>query len=117
MKDKQQYTLTQAQMGIYLECQDKGGDCYSLPYLYKFDHTLNPDRMCRAVETALKAHPTLFTVIEVRDDGIPVQHIETKPLSLSIEPLNGRAPLDIVKPFRLVGGRLFQVFLLEDEQH
>jgi len=53
MKDKQQYTLTQAQMGIYLECQDKGGDCYSLPYLYKFDHTLNPDRMCRAVETAL----------------------------------------------------------------
>jgi len=117
MKDKQQYTLTQAQMGIYLECQDKGGDCYSLPYLYKFDHTLNPDRMCRAVETALKAHPTLFTVIEVRDDGVPVQHIETEPLSLSIEPLNGRAPLDIVKPFRLVGGRLFQVFLLEDEQH
>ena len=62
--------LTQSQYGIYVECVNHVGEvCYNLPYLYKLDKQLDADRLCRAVETAVKAHPALFTRIELNDDG------------------------------------------------
>ena len=110
--------LTQSQMGVYLECIGKEGQlCYNLPYLYVFDHSLDSECFCRAVETALQAHPTVFTRLRLNDEGIPMQHIEEEPLTLTVERIEDRDFTRYVKPFQLVGGRLFNIHLLEDEEH
>jgi len=110
--------LTQSQMGVYLECVGKEGQlCYNIPYVYIFDHSLDRERFCRAVETALLAHPTLFTRLRLNDEGIPMQHIEEETLTLTVEKTEDRDFSRFVKPFQLVGGRLFNVRLLEDDEH
>lgn len=110
--------MTQSQMGVYLECVGKEGQlCYNIPYVYIFDHSLDRERFCRAVETALLVHPTLFTRLRLNDEGIPMQHIEEEPLTLTVEKTEDRDFSRFVKPFQLVGGRLFNVRLLEDDEH
>ena len=110
--------LSQSQMGIYLECMEKEGElCYNLPYLYAFDLSLDATRLCRAVETAIKAHPTLFTKLALNDEGTPVQYIDEEPLQLSIERLEDGDLMKYVKPFQLVGDRLFHIDLLQDDEH
>ena len=110
--------LTQSQMGIYLECMDKKGElAYNLPYLYVFDKSLDGERFCKAVEAAIKAHPTLFTRLKLNGDEIPVMYIEEEPLSLKVEQTDGTDFKEYVKPFNLIGERLFHVNILEDGEH
>jgi len=110
--------LSQSQMGIYLECLERQGElCYNLPYLYVFDLSLDAKRLCCAVEMAIKAHPTLFTKLALNDEGIPVQYICEEPLQLSIERLEDGDFMKYVKPFQIVGDRLFHVHLLQDDEH
>ena len=68
--------LSKTQYGIYVECVNHSGEiCYNLPYLHTLDPTLDADRLCRAIETTVKAHPTLFTRITLNDEGEPMQTI------------------------------------------
>jgi hypothetical protein len=54
--------LTKVQYGIYAECIAHQGEiCYNLPYLYILDGSLDEEKLKTAVETAVAAHPTLFT--------------------------------------------------------
>ena len=69
---KQIAPLTKIQYGIYAESASHLGEiCYNLPYLYTLDKSLDVERLCRAVETAVKARPTLFTRIFLNDEGEP----------------------------------------------
>ena len=131
--------LTQSQLGVYLQCIGREGTpCYNIPCLYVLEkktntngRVLDGERFCRAVETAIMAHPTLFTRLSLNDEGIPMQHIEMEDLKLHIEPLKSdRNVPDIgqpgnherytlfaryLKPFRLLEDRLFHVHILEDD--
>ena len=70
-------TLSKVQYGLYVECVAHQGEaCYNLPYLYVLDGTLDGDKLCRAIETAVAAHPTLFTRIELNKEGDPLQTID-----------------------------------------
>ena len=61
---KIQSPLSKVQFGIYVECVNHTGEiCYNLPYLYVLDKSLDEDRLCKAIEQAVKSHPTLFTRI------------------------------------------------------
>ena len=80
--------LTKSQLGIYIECMNHLDEpYYNLPYLYILDKSLDGMRLCQAVETAVKAHPTLFTRIIQDEDGEPKQTIdmENEEWTLSIE--------------------------------
>jgi hypothetical protein len=62
--------LSKVQYGIYAECVGHAGEiCYNLPYLYILDKSLDEERLRCAVEETVKAHPTLFTRIELNDEG------------------------------------------------
>ena len=64
--------LTKTQYGLYVECVNHSGEaCYNIPYCYTLDGNLNGERLRQAIEAAVKAHPTLFTRIELSDDGEP----------------------------------------------
>ena len=74
---KRSAPLSKPQFGIYVECASHTGEpCYNLPYIYVLDRSLDGERLLAAIETAFKAHPTLFTRIEMGDDGEPVQTLD-----------------------------------------
>ena len=119
---KQTAPLSKPQFGIYVECASHTGEaCYNLPYIYVLDRSLDSERLLTAIETAFKAHPTLFTRIEMGEDGEPLQtlDIENEQWSLGIEDITDieQEKSRLVVPFDINGGRLFHVRLLRDQHH
>ena len=113
--------LSKVQYGIYAECvgqEDK--PCYNTPYFYILDGSLDAARLCKAVETTVATHPTLFTRIELDSEGEPlqtIQHDET--FSLHVEEVTDIEAVkpQLIVPFRIVGDRLFHIRLFRDSQH
>ena len=113
--------LTIVQYGIYAECIAHQGEvCYNLPYLYVLDGSLDEEKLKTAVETAVAAHPTLFTRIELNEQGDPVQTIDdSETFSLQVEQI---VDIEVEKqrlvvPFDIYNDRLFHIRLLKDTAH
>ncbi len=119
MKDmKNVVPLTKTQYGIYAECAGHTGEiCYNLPYLYTLDASLDAERICQAVETTVKAHPTLFTRIVMSDEGDPMQTIDADPTwTIRVEDVDDidAVKQSLVEPFSLTDDQLFRIRLLRD---
>ena len=82
--------LSKVQYGLYVECVAHQGEaCYNLPSLYVLDGSLEEDKLKTAIETAVAAHPTLFTRIELNEQGDPLQTIDdTETFRLDIETID-----------------------------
>ena len=126
--------LSKVQYGLYVECVAHLGEpCYNLPYLYVLDGTLDGDKLCRAIETAVAAHPTLFTRIELNNEGDPLQTIDdSETFTLSVEEGRLKDPgvgsqeseggwtfngQPLITPFDIYKDRLFHIRLLKDAEH
>jgi len=123
--------LSKVQFGLYVECVAHQGEaCYNLPYLYVLDGTLDEEKLKGAIETAVAAHPTLFTRIELNSDGDPLQTIDnSETFHLEVEPvenlnLEGKSFNDqlatlnyLIVPFDIYNDRLFHIRLLKDAEH
>ena len=119
---KQSAPLLKSQYGIYAECVSHENEVfYNLPFLYVFDGSLDADRLCRAIETTVKAHPTFFTRIGVTDDGEPYQSVdmEKEEFSLTVEQVTDleAEKQKFIEPFKLYGGRLFHTKVMRDAEH
>ena len=113
--------LTKTQYGLYAESVAHQAEaCYDIPYIYTFDGSLDEGQLCKAIEAAVAAHPTLFTRIEQNGDGDPIQVIDdTEKSRLKVETIAdiGAAKAQFVQPFNIVGDRLFRIRLLRDRDH
>jgi amino acid adenylation domain-containing protein/thioester reductase-like protein len=115
--------LLKTQYGLYVECMNhQGEEYYNIPYLYTFDGSLNGERLAKAIEEAVKAHPTLFTRIELGSDGEPVQTIDDAEVSdFKIQFSNctdiETEKVNFIEPFNIVGDRLFRLRLMKDSEH
>ena len=113
--------LSKVQYGIYAECVAHIGEaCYNLPYLYVLDGSLDAERLRLAIEAAVKAHPTLFTHIELREDGESQQTIDdSETFSLAVEEVDDIEAVkkELIQPFNLYQDRLFHIRLLHDSEH
>ena len=115
--------LTKTQYGLYVECMEHQGEaCYNIPYLYTLDGSLDEQRLCQAIEAAVTAHPTLFTRIELGDDGEPRQTIDESEIPGFKVQVSSCADIeaeksDFVQPFHIVGDRLFRLRMLKDGEH
>ena len=118
--------LSKVQYGLYVECVAHQGEaCYNLPYLYVLDGTLDEEKLRKAIETAVAAHPTLFTRIELNEQGDPLQTIDdTETFTLNIE--NGTLNIEnggtfngqpLIVPFDIYKDSLFHIRLLKDAEH
>ena len=119
---KRSAPLTKSQFGIYVDCVGHAGEpYYNLPFIHTIDRSLDGERLLAAIETAFKAHPTLFTRIELNDDGEPIQTIdmENEPWTLAIEDVTDieQEKARFMQPFDLNGGRLFNINLKRDSEH
>ena len=117
--------LSKVQYGLYVECVAHQGEaCYNLPYLYVLDGTLDEEKLKKAIETAVAAHPTLFTRIELNEQGDPLQTIddsETFTLNIEDGTLNIKSATfndePLIVPFDIYKDRLFHIRLLKDAEH
>jgi amino acid adenylation domain-containing protein len=114
--------LSQSQLGIYAECVHHENEVfYNLPFLYVFDGSIDADRLCRAIEATVQAHPVFFTRIELSDEGEPLQTIdlEKEEFSLSVEQVTDleAEKQKFIEPFQLHGGRLFHTKVMRDAEH
>ena len=113
--------LTKVQLGLYVECVAHIGEVYyNLPHLYILDRSLDEERLRRAIEATVAAHPTLFTRLELDAEGNPMQTIDdTETFTLDVEDVADieaeKARLTV--PFNLYGDRLFHIRLMRDENH
>ncbi len=114
--------LTRVQYELYAECVTHPGESlYNLPYLYTLDGNLDGQRLRDAIVTAVNAHPTLFTRIELDADGEPLQCVDRdneqwEPDIEEIADIEAVKPTLIV-PFDIIGGRLFHIRLFHDSEH
>jgi len=115
--------LSKTQYGLYVECMNHRGEiCYNLPYFYTFDGSLDGERLAKAIEEAIKAHPTIFTRIELGGDGEPVQTIDDAEVPGFKLQVSNCADIEaekatFIEPFNIVGDRLFRFRLLKDSEH
>ena len=113
--------LSKSQYGIYAECVGPADEPrYNIPYLYTIDGSLDAGRLCRAIETAVKAHPTLFTRIVVNNDGEPMQCIDdSETFEIGIEHVENieQEKEKFIRPFDIYNDRLFRIRLLRDDGH
>ena len=119
---KQSAPLSKSQLGVYAECvQHENEVFYNLPFLYVFDGSIDADRLCRAIEATVQAHPVFFTRIELSDEGEPIQTIdlEKEEFSLSVEQVTDieAEKRKFIEPFKLYGGRLFHTKVMRDAEH
>ena len=115
--------LSQSQSGIYAECvQHENEVFYNLPFLFVFDGSIDADRLCRAIEATIQAHPVFFTRIELSDEGEPLQTIDTDEVSSFRFQVSNFTDLEaekkkFIEPFQLHGGRLFHTKVMRDAEH
>ena len=103
------YPLTQTQMGILVETLTHPDTViYNIPSLYKLADSVDTDKLARAVETAIQAHPYLKATLFMteaqeyrakRNDAVaPLVEIVRVPT----------LPKDMVKPFDLLSEPLYR---------
>ena len=114
--------LSKSQYGIYAECVSHENEIfYNLPFLFVLDGSLDADRLCRAIETTIKAHPTFFTRIGVTGDGEPFQSVDMgkEDFSLTVEQVTDleAEKQKFIEPFNLYDGRLFHTKVMRDADH
>ena len=113
--------LSKNQYGVYVECMQHTGEVYyNLPFLYVLDSSLDEKKLKTAIEAAVAAHPTLFTRIELNEQGEPVQSIDdSETFSLEVEHITDieTEKKGLITPFDLYKDRLFHIRLLKDSQH
>ena len=113
--------LSKTQYGLYAECVAHQGEAYyNIPYLYTLDGSLDEERLRKAIEAAVAAHPTLFTRIELTELGDPMQVIDdSETFTLTVEDVSDieAAKASFIQPFDLYKDRLFRIRLLHDAEH
>ena len=120
---KQSAPLSKSQLGVYAECvQHENEVFYNLPFLYVFDGSIDADRLCRAIEATVQAHPVFFTRIELSEEGEPLQTIDTDEVSGFRFQVSDFTDLEtekreFIQPFKLYGGRLFHTKVMRDAEH
>jgi NRPS condensation-like uncharacterized protein len=81
---------------------------------------MDEEKLKVAVEGVVAAHPTLFTRIELNEQGEPVQTIDdSETFSLEVEHITDieAEKKGMVKAFDIYHDRLFRIRLLKDSQH
>ena len=108
------YPLTETQNGILVECvSNPSSTVYNIPYLFRLSEKIDLNRLKKAVETVINAHPYTKIKLFIDDDGgIRVCRDDLKaPVVELIE--TDKLPENLVTPFELIGGRLYRVKLFK----
>ena len=110
-----------SQLGIFAQSMEHRGEIYyNIPYLYTLDSKIDVDRLKKAVETAIKAHPYLLGRVSLNDEGDPVITVDDEATIevpvLHIDDIESEA-LALVQPFDVLNDCLTRAYLLKAPDH
>ena len=114
------YGLTKTQEGIYVESIARPDDTlYNIPILLEISDQIEIPRLKKAVAEAVNAHPILKTRLFLNEDGDVRMRRMDGDFSFDENAVTERTIGEIetekeqlIRPFRLLGGRLFRVEIL-----
>ena len=112
---KEHYQLTEAQLGVYLECIRKPGTkMYNIPFLYRLPEKLDVEKFVQAVKTVVKAHSAFHVTVTIVGEGPAMVLREREPEILwkQAESLEAEKAA-FVQPFDLEQGPLYRMELCE----
>ena len=117
---KNDYPLSQTQLGIYLECQKREGEAvYNNPFLFKLSPDIDLSRLSNAVEKTVHAHVSLNTRLFINNEGEVRQKYISEPFALSITTLSDgefeQQRQQMVRPFLLLKDRLFRIEIVKTD--
>ncbi|MBE6519057.1 MAG: amino acid adenylation domain-containing protein [Thermoplasmata archaeon] len=110
------FRLSKVQYGIYAECiQNPDSTRYNIPAIERMPDHMDVDRLVRAVDALVEAHPGLRTRVFADDSGQPVQELDCEVHAIvkdmSDEEFDSVKD-DLVVPFDLAKGPLarFEIY-------
>lgn len=102
------YPLTNTQEGIFIECTaNMGSTIYNIPYLLKLDKKVDLDRLAKAIDSTVEAHPYLKIRLFMSDEGEVLQKRDDT-LSYKTQIINGMNKETLVRPYMLFNEQLFR---------
>ena len=113
------YPLSQTQLGIYVECMARQGEvAYNNGMLFQLNSSIDADRLSKACETVVEAHPYIKTRLFVDSHGNPRQlRNDAEPYHQNVETLTLQAfeklKPELIRPFDLLNDRLFRIRILK----
>ncbi len=110
------YPLTQTQNGIFVECAaNPGSTIYNIPFLFRLDEKVELPRLKKAIEETVAAHPYIKTTLFMDEKGdIWQKRNDNVPFAVEIKDRLLRE--ELVRPYRLLEGRLFCIELYGTEE-
>ena len=116
---KEEYPLSSSQLGIYIESMNRDGEAvYNNPILLRISDSIDMERLARACEAVVFAHPFIKLSLKTDGNGDPIQmRRDGEPYNQEIERLSEEEFAALLptlqQPFRLLKDRLFRIRLFE----
>ena len=113
------YPLSQTQLGIYVECMPhQGKTLYNNAMLFKLTDDIDTNRLARACEAVVEAHPYIKTRLFVDEEGHPRQcRNDEEPYHQLVESLSETEFMELKpqleQPFLLFSDQLFRIRILK----
>lgn len=113
------YPLSQTQLGIYVECMPhQGKTLYNNAMLFKLTDDIDTNRLARACEAVVEAHPYIKTRLFVDEEGHPRQcRNDEEPYHQPVESLSETEFMELKpqleQPFLLLSDQLFRIRILK----
>ncbi|MGO5542324.1 amino acid adenylation domain-containing protein [Blautia sp. HCP3S3_H10_1] len=105
---QENYPLTNTQEGIFIECTaNMGSTIYNIPYLLKLDKKVDLDKLARAIDSTVAAHPYLKTRLFMSEEGEVLQKRDDA-LAYKTQIINGMNKENLVRPYMLFNEQLFR---------
>lgn len=113
MDDKNKAVLSKTQLGIYVESTSfPSSTLYNIPLLGTLPDDICIERLKKAIQTAVRAHPGLNTRLFVDEHGEVIQQFSEDECIVDVIELSdvefAQRKADLVQPFELLGGRLYR---------
>ena len=118
-----EYPLSKVQDGLFVDCiANPGSTIYNIPILIRIPGSVDLDKLKSAVVAAVDAHPHIKARIATDKEGNAVQkRMDDDPFTVDeIETVDaddiGSIMESLVKPFDLLGGRLFRFSVVRTKE-
>ena len=105
------YPITQTQNGIFVECAaNPDSTIYNIPYLFKLSDKVDTDRLKKAVESTINAHPYIKTKLFINDnsDIRALRNDDEKPVVEIVECAELPDTSELVLPFTILNNKLYR---------
>ena len=102
------YPLTNTQEGIFIECTaNMGTTIYNIPYLFKLDRKVDLDKLAKAIDSTVEAHPYLKTNLFMDENGDVLQKRDDD-VEYKTQIIDGMDKETLVRPYMLFNEQLFR---------